>query len=555
MKNSLKKEEKEKKAPDVTLAMRVMEEKILQGQSLEACRRVLIQEKVWQQIDPELQLRWAGLAQMAGDVETALRVLSHLNRTVPEMDSAWEEHLEILALLDRKEDLARAAALRRHLQGNKGRISVAGSDLEKTGVQPAADQKSRISPAEKKPAANPDADTDAAVIPFASLRQEEHAISCFMSLFSGREDCFARQWADRNQNTQGYAPVRRAMTPADVHAHLSGRQTFGIYLIRRDETVKTAVIDADLVKDLRNRKRSAEENRMIRQDQQFLFRQIRELSAQAGLLPLTEVSGGKGYHFWFFFAQPVPAGDAQMLLCQIRDKVAGDLKTFHLEVFPKQAGLSGKGLGNLVKLPLGIHRLTGRPSYFPECPDRTRDGQMAFLQKIRPAARETLRFKQKTVGAEVVPLHRTPPQENFSELAQLENLCPPLAQVFHLCRSGNALSLREEKVVFQTLGFLPNAAKLVHYLMAFESHYNPHMTDYKLSRVRGTPLGCRRIHSLLESDREMCAFDPADGYPHPLLHLGMGRGQDMPKSEKIENLSSALENLETAIGQVKRFMC
>jgi hypothetical protein len=34
----------------------------------------------------------------------------------------------------------------------------------------------------------------------------------------------------------------------------------------------------------------------------------------------------------------------------------------HLEFFPKQASVKGKGLGNLIKLPLGIHRRTGRRS-------------------------------------------------------------------------------------------------------------------------------------------------------------------------------------------------
>jgi hypothetical protein len=39
--------------------------------------------------------------------------------------------------------------------------------------------------------------------------------------------------------------------------------------------------------------------------------------------------------------------------------------------------------------------------------------------------------------------------------------------------------------------------------MAFLPDYNPHLVDFRLSRLRGTPLGCRRIHSLLSFTGEI----------------------------------------------------
>ncbi len=76
---------------------------------------------------------------------------------------------------------------------------------------------------------------------------------------------------------------------------------------------------------------------------------------------------------------------------------------FNLEVFPKQDRLAGKGLGNLVKLPLGIHRGTGRRSHFV-------------------------------------------PRQGRTVWEELECLRTVQRQVFAAARQGRAFSLREEKV-------------------------------------------------------------------------------------------------------------
>jgi len=91
-------------------------------------------------------------------------------------------------------------------------------------------------------------------------------------------------------------------------------------------------------------------------------------------------------------------------------------------------------------------------------------------------------------------------------------------------------------------------------LMAEQPEYNPHLTDFKLSRVRGTPLGCARIHSLLGFSGDMCRFNTPGAYAHPLLHLGENKFQMEAKSEKIENLQGALENLKLSILVVQSFI-
>ena len=140
------------------------------------------------------------------------------------------------------------------------------------------------------------------------------------------------------------------------------------------------------------------------------------------------------------------------------------------------------------------------------------------------------------------------------ELMSLEKLCPPVGQIIAACRGGMQVSFREEKVLLQTVGFLPRASTLIHHLLSRLPDYNPHMVDFKLSRLRGTPLGCRRIHSLLGFEGDFCPFDKKAPYPHPLLHLDQWNVPPPVKAEKVKNLSEALENLKAAISRTEAFL-
>ena len=123
-----------------------------------------------------------------------------------------------------------------------------------------------------------------------------------------------------------------------------------------------------------------------------------------------------------------------------------------------------------------------------------------------------------------------------------------------LCLDGGHLSFREEKILYQTIGFLHDGKRQLHYLLSHLQDFNPHMVDYRISRLRGTPLGCRKIHSLTGYTGSACRFQRKADYPHPLLHLDDWQEPVLPASEKVENLSSALNRLQNAIVQVERFL-
>lgn len=171
-------------------------------------------------------------------------------------------------------------------------------------------------------------------------------LELYKRLFIHRCDVFAAQ-----MGTGAYIPVREPITDDDLSEHLAGIGSYGTYVIRpEDQTVKYVVFDLD-----------------THDTGAFtdLCKLVHEMIVALGgmtLCCLAEFSGNKGTHVWLFLSEPVSA-------VQVRRWVARDF-TPHwtalghpmLEVFPKQDRVDEGGYGNLVKLPLGVHAVSGKRS-------------------------------------------------------------------------------------------------------------------------------------------------------------------------------------------------
>ncbi len=500
-------------------------------------RRALAEQNLPAHIDAQSLLEVAIIAQQHGLIDQGLAVYEQLNSRFPDCAEGWRQHLETLNLLGDRRGMVRVLArAEAHVPREKikswKQISDAGED--RAGARTNAD----------------------VTAPFQELRREEEQIRLFMRIFHGREDAFARQWVNCKEDKQGYVPIRRPPQPSDIKEHLDGHRTYGIYLLDHDSKVHTGVLDMDLAGRLRSAGPARKHRAAIRREALYLHKRIAALARDAGLCCLAEVSGGKGFHFWFPVREPVPAAAMRSALLGLIGKLADDVQCFTLEIFPKQDRLAGKGFGNLVKLPLGIHRGTGKPSSFVMAADRSLSSQFELLDQLRPTAPEiVLRMaaRQKNAPVLIHPRHAAWAEE-YPELARLSNTCAMLGQIMATLHSAKELSLREEKILLGTLGHLPRARVVLHHLFAKLPEYNRPLLDYKISRIRGTVLGCKRIHSLLEQGSDLpCNFKGVE-YPHPLRHLDGFAGDAEPKNGKIVNLRDALTGLKAAIIQVERFM-
>lgn len=147
------------------------------------------------------------------------------------------------------------------------------------------------------------------------------------------------------------------ITKADINSHLLGNKTLGVYTTREDQTAKWLCIDID---DL--------DTTIVNDIAWRIYKRFGPKSC------VVEFSGSRGYHIWLFFSRPIPAERVTMLGRVLTDG-------YTLEIYPRQSEVSG--VGNLVKLPLGIQRKTGNRCWFVDKDFKPYDNQWEVLQNVR----------------------------------------------------------------------------------------------------------------------------------------------------------------------------
>lgn len=173
----------------------------------------------------------------------------------------------------------------------------------------------------------------------------------YRELFIHRDDVFAVQL-----ESGAYMPQRRELTDEDVEEHLAGLWSIGTYVINpEDQTVKYVCFDLDTHDE-------ATTDLLCKLVSQLVLG-VHMDDPDARLSLLKESSGNKGTHVWLFFSDPLPAVQVRRWLQKdfIPEWVSATGGAT-LEIFPKQDEVPEGGFGNLVKLPLGIHAVSGRRS-------------------------------------------------------------------------------------------------------------------------------------------------------------------------------------------------
>jgi len=145
------------------------------------------------------------------------------------------------------------------------------------------------------------------------VRSTAEKLAVFRSCFTGLMHAYGTYDARTGRAFQ----VRRPVTDETLLSHLTGRQSYGVYLLVHDRT-RAVVADFD------------------REDPQPPLRFIRR-AATHGLKTYLERSKRKGWHVWIFLELPgVTAAKARLVVRSILD----DINEPATEVFPKHDTLS-----------------------------------------------------------------------------------------------------------------------------------------------------------------------------------------------------------------------
>jgi hypothetical protein len=372
-------------------------------------------------------------------------------------------------------------------------------------------------------------------------------VRLFLRWFAGRGDVHARQWFDARQDRCGYWPVRTPLTPAVAERHLLGRETIGQYVLFPDNTVSFAALDLDPTEAALAQLRVASDPRgsEILSPLIDYARRIAAAAQRAQVPAVVEDTGGDGMHLWWFFEPRLRAAAARDFLREILWRAGPQPPAVSVELFPKQDRLTGKGLGNLIKLPLGLHQKTMQPSRLLDADLRPLppwDG----LARIRACPRDVV---ERLSAARVVPLprptataatsapapqHRSPPHiadpralaEALAMLSEGEAIaavdrmlagCAVLRELARKAHEEQWLSADEARALVYSVGLAGRQNRRIEEMLAKAG-----VPRRELDRARKglqAPIGCKRLRERLAgATAPSCACpNPDHGYATPAL--------------------------------------
>lgn len=229
----------------------------------------------------------------------------------------------------------------------------------------------------------------------------EFQINIFCSLFQGRKDVFAIRWEKSGKS--GYMPAYQydpyhyrahkmnggtfanyphktylSFTDNEIQKHLNGIQQIGVYPLLQDNTSLFLVADFD--------------KQNWKDEAVNFLNDCKEKNIPAYL---ERSRSGNGGHVWIFFDKPYPAIRSRKIFISILEQSGAfsmfDKSSSFDRLFPNQDFLSGKGLGNLIALPLFKPALENgnscfiNPKTFEPIPN-----QWQFLSEIERVSIEVL---------------------------------------------------------------------------------------------------------------------------------------------------------------------
>ncbi len=398
--------------------------------------------------------------------------------------------------------------------------------------------------------------------------QTDALVETFLRFFGGRRDVYAEQHRARHRAL--WRPVRKPLLPRDVEAHLAGVRTIGQYCLFPEATCSFGVLDLDLSADARAELRltPGDVRPSAHPAMKRALAALRDASLALGLTPVLFDSGGKGAHVWFLLEKRRPARAVRTLLLAVVERALAMPPEVTVELFPRQVTHGPKGLSSLVKLPLGIHRGTGRRAMLLDaglspvvdvadalgrlgtCDDACIDAIVAHRlvplpspELTAPSAAPIARSEREARPSDVAATLRAIPslESGRAEEAVISG-CAVIAGLVAQAFETSRLAPDDARALIFTLGLLGPDAVLTRKALA-AGKANPAALD-AARRGLPSPMGCRKLRQLRPELCAGCRCPSSVGplmYPSPVAFaLGGATEVEAPRSRPMEPLPGPL---------------
>jgi hypothetical protein len=369
-------------------------------------------------------------------------------------------------------------------------------------------------------------------------------VETWMELLGGGAGPVYQQYLDR-LGRHGYKPLSGGLTPVLLRDHWKGCHTLAVPVYDDQDRVRFSVLDLDVSRSTIDScdHRGLESLRERLRDDAL---GILDLAHRTGVEGLLEESGYKGYHVWFFFHDRLDAGLATEFL-QTLSRVAGTPpEGTHRELFPPATKRPPDGLGSRIKIPLGVHLVTGRRSVFI-APDGSEYRYGAGVPGTTPrnramALKQAIAHWNRNIAPSGEPCRSETTGADATAVEQVHRGCSVFRGLERKASLTRSLTHAERIVLRGILNPLGEEGRArVHTILQSCANYDARVTDRYLAPLKGVlkPMGCGRIREVLgEFCNEMgcdCRFRPLKSdYAHPLRHVRTrnASGSERPSSTR-----------------------
>ena len=371
-------------------------------------------------------------------------------------------------------------------------------------------------------------------IPAGELTFGTRDVTFWIETFGAGHGPVYRQFVDAT-GRHGYRPASKTLTPRYLKDHWTHRHTLAVPVFDACDNCKFAVIDFDVSrKQLDNA--SVDEIEVIRKNLLQDAINLQTMARSCSMEALLEDSGYKGYHLWFFFHNPLDAPLVRRFLLALTNAAGEPPYGSHREIFPATNKRNDEHIGCRIKLPLGLHRLSGKPSMFL-APDGKKlsypIGEVTgFAYRTTARAVKDATAYWRSQKDEQTPhdddTRTSEPDEptDVDLIAELEAGCAVFRALKQKAITDKQLTHYERLVVRGMLAPLGSIGKKnMHDILKLCDNYSKSVTDKMMVRPQGVkPMGCRRIKEILSDLCSQldcnCSFKyKKNDYAHPLRHL------------------------------------
>lgn len=352
----------------------------------------------------------------------------------------------------------------------------------------------------------------------------------YQELFVGREDTYAVEVL-MSDGRRRFENTLQPISEKEIQKHLRGDRTVATYIQRNNGTVKHIIFDVDISKKILLKLGNNEtlfQEYMKKAGQIAL--QVQAVIRKMGMEAYIENSGYRGYHVWLFLTGWIRTQYANMFQEAVIRQLSLE-NDINIECFPNRSKVKDGKMGQLIKMPWGIHSRTGRRTQFLDENLSPYPVQNQLLEKIRCFPSEKIKKAAAAFcGAETAEkIKEIPVDETLLENCE-ENIrivvesCGLIRYLCNKAKSTGYLSHQERLTLSYVFGHLGDAGKeFLHKIMEYTINYQYTVTEKFIQKLPAKPISCIKLREQYKQlTAEIgcnCRFKKIKNcYPSPVLH-------------------------------------